>query len=207
MRVLTPMLVPFALLSPLVLRPIIALLGGFISSFISLISDRSVAQGKVVQLAGRGFIWDRSMDFWKESVDEPFHILFGYGLHGHYSSGASQTYASFMSDAYRNTEKVMHMHNSSLQQLFDGGLVGWIILAIALLWTSLRLAKRVSAWGSYALAASAIMAALLWGSMTEVFLAPDMNLYTYFVMMIVVALACQELSSEEKTPDVPAAQR
>ncbi len=191
MRLIPIALVPLLFLSPVILRPVIGLFSAFISFFLARISDRAVRTDQVVSLAGRGFIWDQSMDYWTSSVNSLLDILLGYGMRGHYRSGASHTYAGFMSHVYRDTERAMHTHNSSLQQLFDAGLVGWIMLAVALFWCGRRLAARVSQWGQYALAASTILAAILMGAMTEVFLTPDMNLYTFFVTMVIVAVSCQ----------------
>jgi O-antigen ligase len=192
LRRLTSCLVVLAFLSPWLLRPIIAGIRDLIALVLSVVSTRSDLTGdKISDLAGRGYIWEKALSFWSSDVNSPFEILFGYGLQGHYKSGASHQYASFMSSIFRDTEKLLHTHNSWLQLLFDSGLIGMFLMGGALLWASLRLSRQAQEWGAYALAASTMISVLVLGSMTEVLLTPDANIHTFYVMMIVVASACQ----------------
>jgi len=187
-----PCLVAFAIASPWLLRPIIGGFRDLISAVLSFVSSRADSSGRAVtDLAGRGYIWDKALSYWSTDINSPFGILLGYGLQGHYKSGASHNYAGFMSTVFRDTEKLLHTHSSWLQTLFDAGVVGFLLMGGALLWASLRLAHQAQDWGAYALAASAMITALVFGSMTEVLLTPDGNIHTFYVMMIIVAAACQ----------------
>jgi O-antigen ligase len=83
------------------------------------------------------------------------------------------------------------VHNSFLQQLFDGGLVGWILLALAIYWSCSLLAKRQRDWGNRAVIALVAMAVLLLSGITEVSLAPGAAQDTFWLLLILVGVACQ----------------
>jgi O-antigen ligase len=192
LRWLAPFLVVFAFLSPWLLRPVINGTRDLIALILSVVSTRSgLTSDSVSDLAGRSYIWDKALTFWSSDVNSPLNILFGYGMQGHYKSGASHQYAGFMSTIFRDTERLLHVHNSWLQMLFDSGLIGMFLMGGALLWASLRLGRKAQQWGAYALAASTLISVLVLGSMTEVLLTPDANIHSFYIMMIVVASACQ----------------
>ncbi len=151
----------FAVISALVLPSIITSVQSLVAPLLSFAPGRISDVESVTSLEGRSYIWDKSIKFWIDSVNDLPHMLFGFGVNGHYRSGASLTYTDQVTSIVKDPELVGHMHNSFLQQLFDGGLIGWLLLVLATYWASTRLANRRSDWGSLGLSAIVALAALL----------------------------------------------
>jgi len=169
-----------------------------IAPFISLVPGRAFNAGSIDSIGGRDYIWKNAIDYWIELVNSPLHKLFGFGTNGQYRSGASLTYSEGLAKIIRNPETAF-VHNSFLQQLFDGGLVGWLLLALAAYWASAKLAKRQLAWGNRGLTAIVAMAVLLLSGITEVSLAPGVAEDTFWLLMILIGVACQASGSRSPT--------
>ncbi|MBB5164298.1 O-antigen ligase [Mycobacterium sp. AZCC_0083] len=169
-----------------------------IAPFISLVPGRAVKSESIDSIGGRDYIWRQAIDYWIELVNGLPHMLFGFGANGQYRSGASLTYSESLAKIIRHPETAS-VHNSFLQQLFDGGLVGWLLLALAIYWASAKLAKRQRAWGNRGLSAIVAMAVLLLSGMTEVSLTPGAEQDTFWLLMILIGVACQANGSSSLT--------
>lgn len=163
---------------------------------------RALDQASVGSLQGRDRIWSRSIQYWDTWTNDT-QRLFGFGSNGHYRSGASATYAEQLAHLSKHP-KGAGMHNSYLQQLFDGGLIGVALLALAIYWASVRLAKRNQVLGAAGTGAVAAMTVLIIGSITEVSLAPGPALESFWILMILVGVSCQVV--EARDPGEPTKQ-
>ncbi|MEH3138883.1 MAG: O-antigen ligase family protein [Mycobacterium kyogaense] len=161
-----------------------------IAPLISLAPGRISESQSITSLEGRDYIWERSISFWREWVSDFPHILFGYGVNGQYHSGASFSFSERLSTMVRNPE-LQFMHNSMLQQLFDGGIIGAVLLSVTLYWTAVRLAGRRQSWGNIGSAAILATTALILSGMTEVSLAPGPAYDSFYILMVLVGVACQ----------------
>jgi hypothetical protein len=108
-------IIPFVyLLGPLLLFWIVTFIGE------SGVTDDYSRKAEEAQTGnGRFIIWAFSM---VELVNFKLQSIFGYGIYGHYASGASLNWA-FMFPSYNNPE-IIHPHNSMISMLFDYGLIG-----------------------------------------------------------------------------------
>lgn len=174
-----------------------AILPGFIRSIQFVIEPlaalnpgRETTERGVASLQGRDYIWANSIDFWNGRVDFFPDKIFGFGAGGQYRSGAFETYATVVSGSWRQPEFV-YVHNAFLQQLFDGGIVGAVLLACAVYWTGVRFSARQPTWGAWAFAATFALTALLLGNMTEVSMAPAIFEESFWLLLVLVAVACQ----------------
>jgi O-antigen ligase len=204
--------VMLAAVSAFVLLSISTFIQSAVNPLISLALDRDAQTGPSDALNGRDFIWARSIDYWFDRVNDLPHTLLGFGVNGHYLSGASVTYSDRFSKVIRNPE-LASMHNSLLQQLFDGGILGWVLLIGAMYWASARLAKHRRKWGNAGLSAIVAMTALILSGITEISLAPGATHETFWLLMVLVGVACQasddhpgSISSSPRGHDVAAAQ-
>lgn len=168
----------------------------FVEPLLALIPGRDLKSGSIASLNGRDLIWSRSIRFWNEWISDPTSVLFGYGVNGQYRSGASMSYRDFISSIVRRPE-LASSHNSLLQQLFDGGLVGWVLLVVAMFWATARLAKRQRIWGTAGLMSIVAMTALVFSGITEVSLVPGPAQDTFWLLIIFVAVACQADAGKE----------
>lgn len=181
--------------SPLVLPVIIRSIEFALTPLMSLAVGRENQSESVSSLSGRDRIWSRTIEYWVDWVNDAFSILFGYGVNGQYRSGASATYRDWIASITRDPEHAF-LHNSVLQQLFDGGLLGWALLVAALFWGSARLARNSQRWGNAGTSAVVALTALLVSAVTEVSLAPGAAYDTFFFLIVLVGIACQTVASE-----------
>jgi hypothetical protein len=179
-----------AAVSALILPSIITSTQSVIAPLISLAPGRDVRSGSIASLNNRDFIWDRSITYWVEWVNDAPRMLFGFGMNGQYRSGASLIYRERIASIVRHPE-LATMHNSFLQQLFDGGLLGWLLLVLAAYWASVRLSRRRREWGIAALIAIIAFTCLLLSGMTEVSMAPGPAQDTFWLLIVLIGVACQ----------------
>ncbi|WP_163769266.1 O-antigen ligase family protein [Mycolicibacterium parafortuitum] len=182
--------VAFASVSAAILPTIVAAIGFLLNPLVSAVSGRRDSYESLGALNGRDYVWQKAISYWQSEVTDLLHTLFGFGLYGHYSSGVSLTYYKLLSHAIvRDPEKTITVHNSFLQQLYDGGIAGWVLLTVALAWTAVRLSSHFRDWGNYAAAAGMAFTVVILCSMTEVLLHG--TVITSFVLLVIVAAACQ----------------
>lgn len=177
----------FATISSLVLPSLIVMFEFVVSPLLSLARGRISDARSVSTLESRDYIWDHAIRYWIDWVNEVPHILFGYGVTGQYRSGASLSYSGALSGLIRNPE-LAFVHNSFLQQLFDGGIVGCVLLMVAAFWAGARYSRRRHDWG---IAAIVAMAVLLLGAMTEASMAPGVAEESFWLLVALVGIACQ----------------
>lgn len=180
-----------AAISAAILPSLITSVIFLIQPLVSLATGRQERSGSIATIQGRDYIWDRSITYWLDWVNDPFHILLGYGASGQYKSGASLSYSDALANLVRNPERA-YTHNAFLQQLFDGGALGWLLLAVATYWTGARLSRRRYSWGRWAAGGTAALTVLVVSAMTEVSIAPGPALEGYWVLMILVGVGCQK---------------
>lgn len=186
----------FASISALVLPALVALVQPALLAFLSFIApERTTRAADVGTLNNRSIIWRKSTEYWMNWVDGEFNWLFGFGQQGQYRSGASMSYAQALSSTVRHPE-LASMHNSFLQQLFDGGIVGWLLLTAAILWASIRLSRYRTRWGAAGLAAIVAMVTLLLNSMTQVTIAPGSSQDSFWLLVVLIGVACQSPPDE-----------
>lgn len=165
---------------------------------------RSDSYSSISALNGRDYIWDKSLNFWKDEVTSPVNVLFGYGLQGHYTSGLSRSYYDLWNKTARfDPLKSATTHNSFLEQLFDGGVVGWLLLLVALVWVARRIAGRLTTLGNYGVAALMFISAITLTASTEVVLAPNASLIPFWVLVILVGAGCQTGHAEDSQANAP----
>jgi hypothetical protein len=165
-------------------------LGLVVAPLTFLIPGRETTNEGVISLQGRDQIWAGSIKYWQEWIHDLPDVLFGFGTSGQYRSGASGSYSTLLEGTVRNPERA-YVHNSFLQQLFDGGVVGFALLAVAAFWASARLAKRTRDWGNYGMAATVALTVLLLVGITEVAVAPGPAQLTFWIFLVLVGVSCQ----------------
>jgi hypothetical protein len=195
-RWIAPAVTLLASVSALCLPSIVSSLQYIATPFLSFIAPgRDLRRGDIVSLSNRDFIWTRSINYWTSRIDGTYEQLLGFGQDGQYRSGASMTYARALAGTVRHPE-LATMHNSFLQQLFDGGLAGWLLLTLAIFWASVRLSRRRRDWGPQGVAAIAAMVTLLVNAMTQVTIAPGAPFEAFWLLVVLVGVACQSPTSE-----------
>jgi hypothetical protein len=187
-----------ALLVPLLTKPA----SGIIETLTKFLAPgRDTRVGDIETLSNRSKIWSRSMEFWLNHVRSLPDQLFGFGQYGQVRSGVSLSYSDILSAVSRHP-RTGTVHNSFLQQLFDGGLLGWLLLTISTVWAGVRLYQRTNVWGIPARSAVVGLSALLIGSTVGVAITPG-NLQTGFlILMFFVAVSCQ-VPATESAPGSP----
>lgn len=130
------------------------------------------------------------MNYWTNSIDGTFDHLIGFGQDGQYTSGVSMTYAESLAGTVRNSQYAS-LHNSFLQQLFDGGILGWGLLTLAIVWAGVRYARHRPNWGTQGVAAILALSALVVNGMTQVTIAPGFAQESFWLLMVLVGVACQ----------------
>lgn len=125
-KLLIAVALPLAVLS-LLLPIYVGLLGSVIDSTTALIADvpalsRSQSAADLSSLGTRRIIWEKSTDYWLDQVPLGRKII-GYGKQGHAVSQAYLYYGDKHSGFLRDPTSLTP-HNSFLQQLYDGGVIG-----------------------------------------------------------------------------------
>jgi len=172
--------------------PTISRAVGFITvPIVKLLSpNRAASVETISSLSNRDIIWSRSINYWFDYVPDAGKQLLGFGQNGQYLSGASRTYRSLLLSVSRYPE-LGSVHNSFLQQLYDGGLIGLILLVIAIFWTANRLSHGVKEWGSAGIGLIVMLSAFLLAGIPQVSLAPGFSQEAFWLLMVIVAVSCQ----------------
>lgn len=155
-----------------------------------LARGRSTSEYGVVSLEGREQIWDNSIAYWNQHITGVADRLLGFGEDGQYRSGASLTYSYIFRGGVPHPEHAT-VHNSFLQQLFDGGMLGWLFMTLAIYWASARLSRQRKTWGAWALAAIFALSTILFASFTEAQMSPGVHGETFWLLILLVGAACQ----------------
>lgn len=177
----------FAFVFPTIARPVVAPAITWLTGLVPSLSRGSVSSSDV-SLNGREYIWDKSLEFWGRRTDE-FGELFGYGAQGQFESGASRTYAHIFGSAIQNP-RMASTHNSVLQQLFDAGVVGAVLLVAAVLACVVLWVVRSRVDEPFASAALAMVLSLTVSSVTEVSLATGAGQETLLLFAGLLIAAC-----------------
>lgn len=191
-RWLAPAMAGFASIAPFALPAIMSALQSIAVPVIGYLAPgRDARRGQdITTLMGRQSIWRNSIDYWLNNVQDTFERLFGFGQNGQYRSGVSLTYSDLLIGTVRHPERAT-LHNSYLQQLFDGGIVGWLLLAAGIVWTSIRLSRNLRYWGPQGVAAIVALVALLVNSLTQISIAPGGTQVSFWILVVLVGVACQ----------------
>jgi O-antigen ligase len=184
----------FAFIFPLIARPIVAPAITWMIGLVPSLSRGSVSSSDI-SLNGREYIWAKSMNFWGDRTSD-WGELFGYGAQGQFHSGASRSYAQIFGSSLQNP-KMASTHNSMLQQVFDGGIIGAVLLGIAIIVCVALWVARSRVDEPYAAAALAMSLSLVISSVTEVSLAPGMGQETLLVFAGLLFAACAKLQRSD----------
>lgn len=179
-RIAAPVVTGFAVLSAWLLPGVISVAVPALQWGAQVIPTlfRSTAIDSTTALNGRQTIWASSWEFWRAV---PFEDqLIGYGQFGQASSGASQSYAYIFGNALTNAGTAS-VHNSFLQQLFDGGWLGAAALSLFALWSTIRWARTAKTTTLPHLAGISMLLVLAVLGTSEVTLAPGYSQETFWV--------------------------
>ena len=196
LRRLAPPFVGFALIAPIAFGVFPILwdsLGNVVGSIIFL-----KREGETGAIGGRLGIWTKSVFFYSDRVDG-LHQMFGFGTYGQVQSGASNTYDQTFSGLAR--ERVLTTpHSSVIQLLLDGGWTVTFGFVVAVLYSTVVLARRNSAAD---LAGLAMIAALSAVGFSEAALTPTLGAPVWWTLLLLVTIAL----SRESTGRQPAPTR
>lgn len=191
-----------AAVSAFVLPGITSSMAFIIKPLTGLAPGRETTDAGVVSLQGREQIWSGAINYWNEHINDLSDRVLGFGELGQYRSGASLTYVYIVRGLSDHPE-LAHVHNSFLQQLFDGGLLGWLLLVLAVFWTSARLARRRRDWDHWALCAISAMTAVLLCNTTEATMAPSLFDESFWLVSVFTAVVCQTSAYPAEGDRVP----
>lgn len=184
----------FASISVLIVPAISRAVAFIFVPIVSILTpNRTASATNVASLSNRDIIWSRSINYWFEYVPDAGNQLFGFGQNGQYLSGASRTYRSLLLSVSRNPD-LGSVHNSFLQQLYDGGLIGLILLFTAIFWTANRLSRGVREWGSAGIGLIVLLSAFLLAGIPQVSLAPGFSQEAFWLLIVIAAISCQGLA-------------
>jgi O-antigen ligase len=197
LRITALWVTPFAIVSSVLLTSLATEIGKITAPILSVLTPgRNSQNSDLFTFQGRSLIWEASVNFWQQWVNDPFHQFFGYGQNGQYISGASQTY-SYLLKTISLSPELGSVHNSFLQQLFDGGLIGVLLLATSLVLSFSRISKRLLRVDFHGLlVCTALITLTLFGSV-EYFLAPGSRSQLFWTMALFIGVSCQSQRYEE----------
>lgn len=187
--------VAFVFAFPVIARPVIAPSINWLIGLVPSLSRGSVSSSDV-SLNGRQYIWEKAMRFWGNRTSD-WGEVFGFGAQGQYHSGASRTYAHIFGSSTQNP-KMASTHNSVLQQLYDAGIVGAILLAVAIVACVVLWVARSRVDEPYAAAALALVLSLVISGVTEVSLAPGVGQETLLLFAGLLIAACSADLQKER---------
>jgi hypothetical protein len=174
---------PFALalgmLAPFLLpifKPVLESTVAVISAFTFFVRDSSGLE-KLGSLESREGIWENGVDYWTSAING-LDLLFGFGYLGHVPSGAWVAFASGGQVDYLGSRTALTAHNSLLQTLFDGGLVGAAAFVVAITYVVFRFSKSRDLLPMFVIA-------LILGlsGVTEVATAPGFGATPFFLLL------------------------
>ena len=135
-----------AAISALVLLNLIKPIIAVIAPLVALNSGRDVNESDIISLQGRDQIWNRSIGYWHERINDFSEILIGFEAADNTDLERHLLTRPWLSVLCEIRNKA-YVHNSFLQQLFDGGVIGFLLLVIGVYWASARLARRRYVYG------------------------------------------------------------
>jgi hypothetical protein len=136
-------------------------------------------------LNGRTFIWSATLD--RQGGFALKREALGWGPAGHIESGVSRGYAFRLRGGFVNPLWA-GPHNSALQQLVDGGWLGFSLLVGGVGVTAARLGR----WGRrdpYGMAGLGVLVAMAIAGATESVVAPGLNAVGYATLLGVASVA------------------
>lgn len=166
------LLFPF-LLAPM--RPVIEWMAGGVSN--SSYLSRGGSTNDILDFEGRQEIWSGAIRFLSGHVHDTFHRLFGYGLNGHMPSGAYLFFPKRIS-AFLSDRSALTAHNSILQMLLDGGIVGAGCLLAVVILTVYRYGRTVELLPIFAVALI-----IGWSGFTEASLTPGIEHVPIYLLL------------------------
>lgn len=186
---LIPLALPFmyASVADDILRPTMASVVQFVPS----LSRGSEASD--LTLSGRDQIWGTAIDYWHFHADIE-HALVGWGVEGQRLSGASSVYGvrfQGLNSDYRS----LSAHASSLQQLYDGGIVGLLALVVAVVMTVRYLSRQAASGSRSHLIALGVVVALVLTGGTEVTMSPGFAQEPFWLFATLALVAARRASS------------
>lgn len=176
---------------PLVFPIASQFIASVIQPLVELVPGRDSNYQATLSFNSRDYIWSRSLGYWWDYVTDLSDRMFGFGQGGQLHSGAWTAYGKVISVVTRDPQNAS-MHNAFLQQLFDGGLLGWLLLTASIFWASVRLAQRRSILGVEGKSAIAAISALMLSAIPSVSVSPGAShQVAFWLLLILVGVACQ----------------
>lgn len=176
---------------PLVFPVASQFIASVLQPLIELVPGRDSSYQATLSFSSRDYIWSRSLAYWWDYVTDFSDRVFGFGQGGQLHSGAWTAYGKVISVVTRDPQNAS-MHNAFLQQLFDGGLLGWLLLTASIFWASVRLSRRRSVLGVEGKSAIAAISALMLSAISSVSVSPGAShQVAFWLLLILVGIACQ----------------
>jgi hypothetical protein len=176
---------------PLVFPVASQFIASVLQPLIELIPGRDSNYQTTVSFSSRDYIWSRSLGYWWDYVTDFSDRVFGFGQGGQLHSGAWSAYGKVISVVTRDPQNAS-MHNAFLQQLFDGGLLGWLLLTASIFWASVRISRRRSVLGAEGKSSIAAISALMLSAIPTVSVSPGAShQVAFWLLLILVGIACQ----------------
>jgi len=148
-------------------------------------------------LNGRQTIWDTGTHYFFEL--DGIEQLLGFGQSGQIVSGVSNEYAWIFGRSVADPLGAT-LHNSFLQQLYDGGWVGFTALAVAAIVGAWRWGAMSERGGLHAMGGLSMLSVGLLLGMSEVSAAPGYGQESFWVVAMLLVAAFQ---AKQRTPPQP----
>lgn len=139
---------------------------------------RGESASDIAGFSSRGYIWDTGLAYWPSAADGLARWI-GYGFEGHVQSGVVYTY--FVEGGFVNQPSALTLHNTLLQQLYDGGLLG-VVALLGGLWVAGRRAARHST------PAAALISIIYFSAALEIFMAPTFRATPFMLTLVLSAV-------------------
>ena len=197
-RWLARALTVFAAFSAIILPSMTSLIAAILGPAMRFIPGRDKTITDTLTLSSRTYIWPRSIDYWRDFVTDFSSRLFGFGQSGQIKSGVWTTYGREISVVTTNVQNAS-LHNSFLQQLFDGGILGWLLFTLGILWTSYRLSSHEN-WGGSKNVAIAVISASLISGISSGSISPGLSQYpSFWIVFTLIAISTQSTKLSDVT--------